>query len=247
MTSDTVVQTARTPRRAAIRDQVTATLRGQFAPLRPTTMIDDIYDALCHALRNGSLRPGQPISVRDLAAAFRTSPMPVREAIRRLEAQHVLETTPGRAVSIPGLTAADILEIYTIRVALETLAAGLAATNATPADIRDVRAAYAAMEDSLTDQDYPRFMEGNHAFHMAIYAAAGMPRLVRQIAPHWLRISPFLWSLIGQTHLQFSMDRHRDALTALENRDAAGLKAAIAADILEAQNRLLALLDGAGS
>jgi DNA-binding GntR family transcriptional regulator len=230
-------------RNSEARDQVTSVLRGQFEPLRPTTLIDEIYDAMCKALRNGSLRPGQPISVRDLAAAFETSPMPVREAIRRLEAQHVLQTSPGRAVSVPGMDRDDIEEIYTIRIALETLAAREAVVRCTEGDLAAVQAAYAAMDESFRARDNSGFMETNYRFHMAVYRAAHMPRLMRLIEPHWLRISPFLWSLVEDRHLKFSMDRHMEALLALEARDAAGLEAAIAADIGEAKRRLMQLLD----
>jgi DNA-binding GntR family transcriptional regulator len=235
---------ARKRRNSEARDQVTSVLRGQFEPLRPSTLIDEIYDAICLALRNGSLRPGQPISVRDLAEAFATSAMPVREAIRRLEAQHVLETSPGRAISVPGMNRDDIEEIYTIRISLETLAARKAAERATRKDVAIVRAAYEAMDICFDSKDHSGFMETNYRFHMSVYKAAHMPRLLRLIEPHWLRISPFLWSLVEDQHLRFSMDRHLEALAAIETGNAAALEAAIAADIIEAKRGLLQLVGG---
>lgn len=234
--------TQRKRRNQAARERVTSALRDGFEPISTTTLGGEVYDALCLALLNGTLQPGQPISIRDLAAAFSTSPMPVREAIRRLEAQGVLEARHGRAVTVPDLTAEDVQEIYTIRIALETLAAARAAEMATPEQLADIETIYDDMNTRHDRGDYPGFMETNHDFHMAIYRAAGNKRLVQQIYPHWLRITPFLWSLVEKRHLRFSMDRHREALDALKRRDSAALARAIRGDIEEAMRKLIALL-----
>lgn len=213
-------------------------LKGQFGPLRTTTLNEEIYDAICSALRDGRLLPGQTVSVRDLAAAVDTSPMPVREALRRLEAQGVIDIKPGRALSVPGLIRSEVHEIYSIRKELEGLAAEWAAQNATQEDIAEVEDAYEAMDACFLSKDIAGFMETNYAFHMSIYRAAHMPRLVQMIEPLWLRISPFLWSLVEMPHLKFSMDQHRDALQCLRARDAVGLRAAIVEDITEAKRKL---------
>lgn len=226
------------------RRETSERLKARFGPLKPTTLNEEIYEAICGALRDGRLRPGEAISVRDLAAAVNTSPMPVREALRRLEAQGVLdEPTPGRAVSVPGMVRAQIDEIYTIRMELEGLAAERCARAAKEADVAAVEAAYAAMDRAFRDRDAAGFMETNHAFHMAIYAGAHMPRLLAMIEPLWLRISPHLWSLVEDRHLKFSMDQHEAALTALRARDGAGLRAAITQDIAEAKRKLEALAE----
>jgi DNA-binding GntR family transcriptional regulator len=118
----------------------------------------------------------------------------------------------------------------------------MAAERATEADIADVRKAYDGMSACFEARDHPEFMEANYLFHMAIYRAAHMPRLMRLIEPHWLRISPFLWSLIEDRHLHLSMDRHMDALRSIEARNASGLEDAVSADIPEAKRGLLQLL-----
>ncbi len=206
--------------------------------MQSSTLHQDVYQELCKALRDGRLLPGQRISIRDLAAAVNTSPMPVREALRRLEAQGVLQAPPSRVLVVPGLSRAEMAEIYEIRITLEGLAAERAATRATKAEQRAVPALCAAMDRHFKAGDLRAFLDCNYEFHMAIYRAARMPVLMRCIEPLWLRISPFLFSLIEEPHLQFSMMLHWRAEEALRARDGAALRQAIESDIREASIRL---------
>src|SRR5512147_2217037 len=75
-------------------------LTDTFRPVARATLQEGIYEQVCAALMDGRLHPGQKISLRSLAAAMSTSPMPVREALRRLEASHVLELRGG-GVAVP--------------------------------------------------------------------------------------------------------------------------------------------------
>lgn len=217
-------------------------LKDQIGPVKAKTLNEEIYESICAALLDGRLLPGQNVSVRELANAVDTSPMPVREALRRLEAQGVLQIHPGRVLRIPGLTLEEIDEIYTIRHRVESLAAENAADRATEADVRAVETAYEEMDKAFLAGDFDGFMATNYAFHMAIYRAAHMPRLMRMIEPLWLRITPHLWSLAEERHLKFSMDQHKAALEALFRKDAGALGAAIGNDIESAKKKLEELL-----
>jgi len=218
-------------------------LKSRFGPLKPTTLNEEIYEAICSALRDGRLMPGESISVRDLAAAVNTSPMPVREALRRLEAQGVLVVKPGKALSVPGLVREDIHEIYTIRMELEGLAAALSVDAALPDDDQVIQSAFDAMQECYVNRDYRGFMETNYLFHMAIYRIARMPRLLSLIEPLWLRISPFLWTLVEDKHLRFAMEQHKLVLAAFKARDRDAIRQAIVDDIHEAKRKLEGLAD----
>lgn len=226
----------------SIRRNAGADLDATFKPLEPSTLNEEIYDEICLALRDGRLLPGQSVGIRQLADAVNTSPMPVREALRRLEAQGVIKTRPGRVMSIPGLDVEELREIYAIRINLEGLAAERAATNATLEETANVQAICARMDEMFGSIDLKSFYTLNYDFHMAIYRAAHMPVLYRVIQPLWLRISPFLWSLNYEPHLRFSMEQHHQALAALLRRDGAGLKRAIENDIQRAATMLESIL-----
>jgi DNA-binding GntR family transcriptional regulator len=217
-------------------------LEDTFKPLTSSTLNEEIYDEICLALRDGRLLPGQNVGIRQLADAVNTSPMPVREALRRLEAQGVLKTRPGRVLSIPGLEIEEVREIYSIRLVLEGLAAERAATQATHEEMANIQNICARMDEGFTVRDSKKFYPLNYDFHMAIYNAAHMSHLMRIIQPLWLRISPFLWSISDEPHLRFAMDQHHQAVDALFRRDGAGLRKAIEDDINRALNMLERIL-----
>jgi DNA-binding GntR family transcriptional regulator len=227
---------------AASKRKTSGALEDTFKPLASTTLNEDIYEEICLALRDGRLLPGQNIGIRQLADAVNTSPMPVREALRRLEAQGVIKTRPGRALAIPGLEIEEVREIYTIRIALEGLAAERAASDATPQEMANVQNICKRMEGGNILRDSKLFYPLNYDFHMAIYNAAHMPHLIRIIQPLWLRISPFLWSITDEPHLRFAMDQHHQAVDAMFSRDGAALRRAIEDDINRALNMLERIL-----
>jgi DNA-binding GntR family transcriptional regulator len=227
---------------AASKRKSSGALDDTFKPLASSTLNEEIYDEICLALRDGRLLPGQNIGIRQLADAVNTSPMPVREALRRLEAQGVLKTRPGRVLSIPGLEIEEVREIYAIRIVLEGLAAERAATEATPDEMANVQSICKRMDDGFSAHDSKSFYPLNYNFHMAIYNAAHMPHLMRIIQPLWLRISPFLWSISDEPHLRFAMDQHHQAVDAMFRRDGAGLRRAIEDDIKRALNMLERIL-----
>jgi DNA-binding GntR family transcriptional regulator len=224
---------------AEMKRKSSVALDSTFKPLASSTLNEEIYDEICLALRDGRLLPGQNIGIRQLADAVNTSPMPVREALRRLEAQGVLKTKPGRVLSIPGLEIEELREIYAIRIVLEGLAAERAAGSATPEEMANVQGICKRMDDGFAIHDSKTFYPLNYDFHMAIYNAAHMPHLIRIIQPLWLRISPFLWSISDEPHLRFAMDQHHQAVDAMFRRDGGGLRRAIEDDI----NRALKMLE----
>ena len=113
-------------------------LSDTFQPVARATLQEGIYDQVCAALMDGRLRPGQRISLRSLSAAMNTSPMPVREALRRLEAGHVLELRAGGMLAVPHPSREELLEIRDIRMSLEGLAAERAAARMTRKELERV-------------------------------------------------------------------------------------------------------------
>ncbi|MFC7554888.1 GntR family transcriptional regulator [Pseudoroseomonas wenyumeiae] len=87
------------------------------------------YDSIRRALMGGTFVPGDRLSIRQVAAALGTSPMPARAALQRLVAEQVLEVLPSGTAVVPLLTRASFIELRAIRAQLEPLAASLAAPN----------------------------------------------------------------------------------------------------------------------
>src|SRR5882672_10203428 len=143
-------------------------LSDAFQPLARATLQEGVYDQVCAALMDGRLRPGQRISLRSLSAAMNTSPMPVREALRRLEAGHVLELRAGGVLAVPQPSRGELLEIRDIRMSLEGLAAEQAAARMTKKELeRTARLGAAMRRDADARPDVAAFVAMNREFHFA--------------------------------------------------------------------------------
>ncbi len=130
---------------------------------------------LRQAILSGRLAGGTPLRQEDLAAAFGVSRMPVREALRQLESQALLDFVPHKGAVVTEISAADAADIYAIRMALEPAALALSIPNLTEAQL-------ARAEDLIHDMDAEegpgRMGELNRRFHMTLYEAAPHPKLL---------------------------------------------------------------------
>ncbi len=211
-----------------------------FAPIERDTMQESAYQQLRDALMSGRLQPGQRVSIRSLAAAMDTSPMPVREALRRLEAQNALVICPGRSLGVPEMTGAELSELRDIRVALEGLAAENAAKCVTRTEMEEISRICGEMEETTRENDCSRFLEMNRAFHFGIDRSARLDLRMSIIENLWLRIGPFLNLFVkDQHHIENSMLHHWRAERALRVRDGVAARDAIVADISEAAEDLM--------
>lgn len=210
-----------------------------FQPLTRSTLHEGVYEQICAALMDGRLRPGQRISLRKLAIAMNTSPMPVREAVRRLEASHVLELRPGNVLAVPFPTDEELSEIRDIRMSLEGLAAELAVERISAKSIDHVSRLAAEMKAPKHQHDMVSFLAMNRDFHFTIYEAAGRPILTSIIKSLWLRVAPFFFEICrSRGHVEFSIEQHDKVVAALKQRDAAGARDAIVNDIKAAAERI---------
>ena len=137
-----------------------------------------IAASLAHRIISGTLVPNTPLRQDHIAREFNSSHVPVREAFRQLEAQHLLVSLPRRGVRIAPLDAASIREIAEMRAALEVLALRHAATKLTPANLAKIELALIESDNAET---LTEFEAANRAFHQALVAPCGMPRLLASL------------------------------------------------------------------
>ncbi|MGW6358559.1 GntR family transcriptional regulator [Streptomyces sp. NPDC055092] len=109
-----------------------------LGPMETTSLADQAYRRLRDAIREGTLRPGEKITERDLAARLGVSPTPVREALRQLVHERVVERVSPRALRIADHSAAARAEIVEAEVRLSALMARFAARNATGAQLTEL-------------------------------------------------------------------------------------------------------------
>jgi DNA-binding GntR family transcriptional regulator len=140
---------------------------------------DHVLDELRTAILGGRLAAGETLRQEDLAERLGVSRMPVREAIRRLHSEGLVEVLPSRRVRVAALSRAEIEDIYDMRAALEPLAIRLAVPKLTRAQLRDAAHALEAADD---EQDADTFGVRNAAFHLALMNPCDRPRLLNGIA-----------------------------------------------------------------
>lgn len=217
----------------------------ELPQLERRTLTDTAYAALADLLASGRLAPGETLSLRQSAAAFGVSVMPVREAVSRLVAEGVLEVAPSRIVRVPVIGAAAFRALAETRIAVEGIAAARAAEGRTDADLAAIRRAEAAFraEAESPEPDRIRAVQLNRDLHFAIYGACGLPPLIEIIGRLWLKAGPVinldLRACPERLRQGFALKRHAEARVAIETRDGPAASAAIAADIRAAADFIL--------
>ena len=147
-------------------------------PIAPLTLddtaslADRVYRRLRDAIVAGTLAPRSRVSERQLAALLGVSAAPVRDALRRLEAEGMVITQPRRGTLVADFGPAQIEQMGRIRVALEAVAAGLAARNATPEAVAALRAQLVAMREATRAGQAEALAEANGRFHAMLHALA---------------------------------------------------------------------------
>jgi DNA-binding GntR family transcriptional regulator len=203
-----------------------------------------VYRLLREGIRTGTYRPGQRLREVQLADELATSRTPVREAIRRLEADRLVESLPGRGYAVTQLDEGRIRELYQFRAALEGAAAELAALQATELDLSTLVATLDAMRAAADDA--PRAAALNRRFHQAIYDAARNAFLNQAIQA----MSDVMALLPGTTYRQPGrvaqvVREHEAVLEAIQRRNPAAASAAMRAHIHAAgQFRVCMTLNG---
>ena len=154
-----------------------------------------IYQQLRNSILHSELPANQSIKQDHIAEQFGVSKIPVREALRLLEADGLVEFIPRRGAFVVELTESDILEYLEIRIALESHALRLAIPNMTDSDVRD---AERILVEYQQVSDIERWSELNSQFHHSIYAPCGSSKLLQMIQNNKERTNFFMRLKISQ-------------------------------------------------
>ena len=147
------------------------------------TLAEKAFISLHQAILTGKLRPGERIPIEELANALEMSPMPVREAIRRLDALGLVENVPHKGARITELSITDLREIYEARLSVEPLAIARAAQRFTDEDAARVNAMLSAMRSE--EAGSVELWRAHSELHLTLYRAARSAWMLRVIQPLW--------------------------------------------------------------
>ncbi len=169
-----------------------------------------VIERLREAVISGSLSPGQRLTERELTESLGVSRTVVREALRQLEAEGLIEVIPNKGPVVRALTAEEAEDIYRIRAVLQGLAARQFVAHATPAQI-------AALEDALEDVvaaykagDAERTVDTKTRFYELLSDGAASETLSSMLQTLHARM--WRWRALGLAHPQRSAARSRESL-----------------------------------
>lgn len=148
---------------------------------RKVSAVDLVLHEIRHAILTGELPPGEPFTVPALTEQLGVSHVPVREALRKLEAQGLVVLSPSRSAIVAPLDPDDLRSIYRLRLRLEPELAALSAPRRTDDDLAELD----VLIQAIFDADGERRMDLHREFHAAYIRPAAGEWDLRLLAPLW--------------------------------------------------------------
>jgi len=149
------------------------------------TLAEKAYGVLHEAIITGRIAPGERLPIEELADTLEMSPMPIREALRRLDADGLVEHVPHRGARVRELSVEDLREVYELRLALEPLAVAHAAERFTAEHEREASEALRRHVRAYRSGTIVDALAAHTEFHFALYRAAESRWLLKLITPLW--------------------------------------------------------------
>jgi DNA-binding GntR family transcriptional regulator len=192
-----------------------------------------VYAELRRRLMTGRMTPGFELSTRSIAAELGVSQTPVRDALSRLAAEGAVSIRSKRRVRVPAMTQERFDDLLGCRLVLEPEAAIVALPYLTAKHVDALRAADAALDKAIVDDDAEAYMSANYQFHFVLYSAAPRPALLQLIETVWVQFGPFMRVVHGRVGNENLYDNHKAAIEAIIAKDAVALREAITRDIAD--------------
>ena len=220
---------------------------GGIEPVARDSLTRIVYNNLRIALMEGRFWPGHRFKIRELAASMHVSETPIREALMQLVRARALELIDGRSIIVAHMSLTQYLELRTIRLFLE----GLAAESATPKISEDGIVQMTALHQELVTAEaegrWSDAVRANWRFHHRLYEAAEMPELLAILDDIWMRNGPLLnYHYPHAAPTYPGPHEHLRILERLRARDAAGVRDAVQTDMRQGGVKLVQLLESGG-
>ncbi|MBT4938306.1 MAG: GntR family transcriptional regulator [Rhodospirillaceae bacterium] len=208
-----------------------------FNPVENITLTDRIYRELSRAVIMGEFRPGDTLTIRELASMYGTSAQPVREAVNRLAAGRALTIIANRSIKVPELSLDSVKNLSSTRTLIEGEAAAQAALIANDDEKFEIETFNRELMDSFRERNINQIIRANYDFHFAIYRVAHNEILFCIIESLWLQSGPsaaFLYSSDNWASDRMetsTIEYHNQILAAIKSQDSEGARQAITSDI----------------
>jgi DNA-binding GntR family transcriptional regulator len=193
----------------------------------PATLSENIYQALKKALIAGEIKPGQRLQEKEVAALFKTSSTPVREAFFRLAAEKYLVISARKEVLVQDTSLEEVRELYEIVRTLDGLAARKSLPVMTEKDVREIREMTEKLGRPFDTGDHRSYLEQNLRVHDRIWRCCSSVALYETLRELMAKIGIYhrktdFAPFSDSPSLKKSYTDHREILRLIEARDLAG-------------------------
>lgn len=200
-------------------------MEGRDASSRPPTS-QEVVQEIRQAIMTAKLKPGEWVRQLDLAERLNVSSVPVREALKTLEAEGQVTYQPNRGYTVVQFSVEELEELYLVRRLLETEAVRQAVPKFGAELIQHLETLVARMDEFIESGDVVRYTEANRDFHLSQFKRAGLPRLYRLIEVLWQNSEACRSAIFSRDWGQRAQRDHRVILEACESKDVARVIAA---------------------
>ena len=210
---------------------------------------DTVVDHLRNLIVEGALAPAMKLNERELCETLGISRTPLREAMKVLAAEGLIDISPNRGAFVSRMSSTEIWESFEVMSGLEAMSGELAAARITPVEIAEIKALHYAMIACRAQNDLPGYYSRNQTIHNKINEAA-RNSVLRQT---YLGINRRLLALRFKSNFQTgkwdrAIQDHEEMIAALEARDGARLASILSKHLLEKRDAIMKdLADSAGA
>lgn len=211
------------------------------------SLTEVVYGNLRLALMEGRFFPGHRFKIRELAAALNVSETPVREALMQLVRGRALQLQSGRSIIVAHMTAKQYIELRTVRLFLEGLAAEHATTKISESAIDKLADLHQQLVLAEAEGRWSDAVRVNWQFHHSLYEGSELPEILAILDDIWMRNGPLLNLLYPDAPPTYpGVHQHLRVIEFLRQRRADKVREAIQADMIEGGQNLIRVLEKYG-
>lgn len=190
--------------------------------LTTTSITAQVTNAIREAIVTGEYEPGKKLSEAALSEYYEISRTPIREALKQLEREGLVEIIPRVGTCVTKPTEKELIELFTVKEALEGLAAGILADSGNTKAIEEVQKSVATMEKAVQTADHKLYVEANSLFHTAILEGSDNSKLrfLLNLLLNQIGYSRYVYlSLEVPKRIEKSLQEHQAILNAILRGD----------------------------
>lgn len=193
----------------------------------PPTKEAYVYGILREAILNCDLKPGEKLVIDRLSEEMGMSPIPIRTAIQRLEAEGLVIIKPHAGATVAPVSPESITELFTLAAALESIVVRLLAPKITSAELDKMRVIVRAMDQAAAKLEGQTWLRLDYEFHISMAQfsdAALLADFTQKTHETWLRLCQCVFVKTGPLRMEEAQREHQRMVSLLEERDAPTLE-----------------------